>query len=302
MSATGPAPAWLAGRVPATPTPPPDGAVPPAPHGREGPRPLPDRAALLAASGSDPFVRFELPVDGPPRAWALPGAWAFLRPRPPGLEGRTLTVLGEPAAVGALAAGVLPLLRAQDAVGWVTQTRGAPLPAGAGGGDDWDWSWTEVPPPPQPGEDDVQALPPAAAPEVLDLLRRASPRSSAAPGEPGVLAWVGVRDGSGRLVACAAHTENVPGVPHLASVATDPAVRGRGLGAAVTAALTRRLLAAGAPAVTLGMYADNDVARRLYGRLGFVRAHALSSRRLRREEGGTRPRGPAASQGTHRCG
>ncbi|GAB7189809.1 hypothetical protein NUM3379_05150 [Kineococcus sp. NUM-3379] len=284
------------------PPPPPDGAVPPVARGRAAPHPLPGRAALLAASGDDPFVRFELPVDRPVRAWALPGAWAFLRPRPPGLAGRTLTVLGAADAVGALAAGVLPLLRAQDAVGWLTQSRGAPLPAGAGGGDDWDWFWTAAAPPPQPGEEDVRALPPAAAPEVLDLLRRASPRSSAAPGEPGVLAWVGVRDGSGRLVACAAHTENVPGVPHLASVATDPAGRGRGLGAAVTAALTRRLLAAGAPAVTLGMYADNDVARRLYGRLGFVRAHALSSRRLPQEEAGPRPRGTGSSQGTHRCG
>jgi predicted GNAT family acetyltransferase len=32
--------------------------------------------------------------------------------------------------------------------------------------------------------------------------------------------------------------------------------------------------------VTLGMYSDNDVARRVYGRLGFACAHELTSGRL----------------------
>ncbi|PPK95987.1 acetyltransferase (GNAT) family protein [Kineococcus xinjiangensis] len=255
-------------------------------------RPVSDRAALLAASGHDPFVRFELdPGAGggaPVRGWAGRGAWAFLRPRPPGLGGHTLTALGAPEAVGPLVAEVVPLLGAD--VGWVTMTRGAALPPQAGDGDDWDWFWTRQQPQPQPGEGRVVALPDDAAvrAEVAALLQRASPRHSARPGRPGVLGWAGIRDGAGRLVACAAHTENVPGVPHLASVATDPVQRGRGLGAAVTAALTRRLLAAGAPAVTLGMYADNDVARRLYARLGFVREHALSSRRLSRPPHGER--------------
>ena len=70
----------------------------------------------------------------------------------------------------------------------------------------------------------------------------------------------------------------MPGVPHLASIATHPSARGRGLGALVTAALTRRLLDEGAPVVTLGMYADNDVARRMYLRLGFRCDHRWSSR------------------------
>ena len=46
-------------------------------------------------------------------------------------------------------------------------------------------------------------------------------------------------------VAAAAHTEHRPGVPHLASVVTRGDHRGRGLGAAVTAWLTRALLAEG---------------------------------------------------------
>jgi predicted GNAT family acetyltransferase len=73
----------------------------------------------------------------------------------------------------------------------------------------------------------------------------------------------------------------VPGVPHLASIATLPAVRGRGLGEAVTSSLTRAALLAGRPVVTLGMYSDNAVARRLYQRLGFGDVRHWSSRRLR---------------------
>ncbi len=115
-----------------------------------------------------------------------------------------------------------------------------------------------------------------------------------------MLRWCGVRDGhggsdgsddvrpwrsegglrTGRLLACAAHTEHAPDVPHLASIATQPDARGHGFGAAVTAWLTRTLLAEGHEVVTLGMYADNDVARRLYHRLGYRSDHAFTSGRL----------------------
>lgn len=95
-----------------------------------------------------------------------------------------------------------------------------------------------------------------------------------------VLQWVGIRDDEGALIACAAHTERVRGVPHLASIATHPQWRGRGLGSAITGGMTRRLLAEGAPVVTLGMYADNDVARRMYERLGFRCEHRFTSRSL----------------------
>ncbi len=71
-----------------------------------------------------------------------------------------------------------------------------------------------------------------------------------------------------------------PGCPHLASIVTHGDHRGSGLGAAVTAWLTRRLLDAGSGVVTLGMYSDNDGARRVYRRLGFACAHELTSGRL----------------------
>lgn len=90
---------------------------------------------------------------------------------------------------------------------------------------------------------------------------------------------MGVRDG-GSLVACAASTELVDGVPHLAGIAVHPRRRGEGLGGAVTASVTRAALRAGAEACTLGTYADNEPARRLYARLGYRCEHPFSSRAL----------------------
>ena len=59
---------------------------------------------------------------------------------------------------------------------------------------------------------------------------------------------------------------------HLQGLAVRPEARGRALGAALIATVTRRGLAE-LPEdswVSLGMYADNDPARRIYDALGFV--------------------------------
>ncbi len=83
----------------------------------------------------------------------------------------------------------------------------------------------------------------------------------------------------GRLVACAVMERNGAGRPHLAGITVHPSRRGLGLGRAMTAHLTR--LAVDADGVcTLGMFASNDVARRLYHGLGYVTAHAWCSRQV----------------------
>ena len=84
-------------------------------------------------------------------------------------------------------------------------------------------------------------------------------------------AWAGVRR-EGRLVATSALCSTTSGTPHLRSIVTHPDQRGQGLGGAVTAALTLRGLQ-DSPVVTLGMYSDNDVARRIYHRLGYQTSH-----------------------------
>jgi ribosomal protein S18 acetylase RimI-like enzyme len=249
-----------------------------------GPRELPSLAALLEASGNDPFVRWQVSPDLPLTAWQLDRAVAFVRTRTPGR--RQLTVLGSPrdaaGAVHALARHLGDPRRNVWAHG-VTVPRGTLALLGAdtrlGPGDDWDWMWIDrTRLSSEPADPRDQRLPSAAESDVTALLASASPRHSSDPGDDDVVEWFGIRAADGHLLACAAHTQKVPGVPHLASIATDPVARRHGLGAALTAGMTRTLLDEGAPVVTLSMYADNTAARRLYDRIGFVCSHRWSSR------------------------
>lgn len=239
---------------------------------------------LLAASGGDVFVRCEVPADAEGRllapAWAAEGAVVFTRGSAPGRL--RLTALGDVRAAAELVSAVLgdvlcpSGLTVPRAVVPLLPAHLRPYEA-----DDWDWFWTDAAPPPQPGEERVQWLEPSpeVEEELRELLTSSSPRYSAEPGAPDVLRWAGLRDEAGTLLACAAHTEHLPGVPHLASIASRLDRRGRGLGRAATAWLTRRLVAEYG-IVTLGMYADNDVARAMYERLGYREEHHFTSGRL----------------------
>lgn len=220
---------------------------------------LSSAAEVLVATDHDPYVRGRLAraeVEG----WTGHGAtaWRFA-------DGYLMTH-GDPASVALLLEELLTELRdGQD----VTVPRGtAPLlPAWVGlDGVDWDFRWTLAAPAVQPREDEVV---PVRDDDVTALLDVANPDAAARPGDPRVRRWLGLRDG-GRLVACAADTTEATGVGHLSSIATHPDVRGRGLGAAVTASLVRRLLAEGCDVVTLGMYATNTAGRALYDRLGML--------------------------------
>ncbi|WNB87359.1 GNAT family N-acetyltransferase [Cellulomonas sp. ATA003] len=66
------------------------------------------------------------------------------------------------------------------------------------------------------------------------------------------------------------------------SLGVDPVTRGQGLAGAVMSAAVRDCLEVvprlGPPMVSLGMYASNDVARRVYTRLGFRLEHRFDSR------------------------
>jgi GNAT superfamily N-acetyltransferase len=249
-------------------------------------RPLASHAELLAASGGDPFVRWQVRADVPLQAWEVGGAVAFVRTRASGR--RQLTVVGSPhQAAAAVHALVGP--EAEPTALQTARAQGVTLPRGTlpllgdhvrvGAGNDWDWMWADASTLTGLGVNErVERLPKSADDEVARLLSVASPRHSSDPGDDDVVAWFGVRTGDGELIACAAHTESVPGVPHLASIATHPRVRGQGLGTSLTATVTRTLLQASAPVVTLGMYSDNAVARRMYERIGFVCTHRWSSR------------------------
>jgi GNAT superfamily N-acetyltransferase len=224
--------------------------------------PLTSAAEVLVAAGHDPYVRGRLSrpdVEG----WAGHGAVAWRFTYSHGSRSYVMAH-GAPADVALLIEALLPELRdGQD----VTLPRGTSplLPAWVGlDGTDWDFRWTTDAPPVQPGEEHVTVVPDE---EVEALLAVANPDAAARPGDTRVRRWMGIRE-AGRLVACAADTTEATGVGHVSSIGTHPDARGRGLGAAVTAALIRALLVEGCDVVTLGMYATNTAGRALYDRLG----------------------------------
>lgn len=234
--------------------------------------PLGTASEVLVATGHDPYARSSLRrplVQG----WAGGGAVAW-RGTDPEERLPYLSTHGAPAAVGALLGELLPQLSPRQRL---TVPRGTPrhLPAWVGlDGTDWDFRWLDAPPPVQAGEDEVVVVTDEAA--VKALLAEASPTASAQPGDRAVVRWVGVHRG-GALVACAADTSGSTGVGHLSSIAVHPGARGTGLGRTVTAALARLLLEEGCDLVTLGMYAHNEVGRRLYDALGFHDDHRCTS-------------------------
>ncbi len=225
--------------------------------------PLTSAAEVLVATDHDPYVRGRL-AGADVQGWAGHDAVAWRFPRraqhPP-----YLMTTGEPHAVALLLEALLPELHDGHEVNLPRGTR-ALLPAWVGleVHADWDFRWTTTPPALQPGEDAVRR---ATDSEAAALLAVANPEAAAQPGDPRVRCWVGI-DGPDGLVACAADTTEATGVGHLSSIATHPEARGQGLGAAVTAALTRELLAGECDVVTLGMYASNVAGKALYDHLG----------------------------------
>lgn len=224
------------------------------------------RAAILDAAGHHPYVRHSLWRDTQPRGYRRDGAVAWLLPPEAGPAGGAIGAV-EPAvaifaalrAEGALRSGQwlhLPRLDAADLAGR--------LPAAQI--DDWDFKWTTTPPPPQPGEERVVRLTDADHPELAELIEESFPTTTSRPGDPRVVAWYGIRAGD-RLVACGADRSRGD-IGFLAGLTVAPDVRGRGLGAALTAGMTRALFAR-YDHVALGVYTHNVGAIRLYERLGF---------------------------------
>ncbi len=70
--------------------------------------------------------------------------------------------------------------------------------------------------------------------------------------------------------AAVARCATFAGASYLSSIGTATWARGRGLGRAVTAAASADALAAGSEWTYLGVFTDNDVARRVYRDVGFA--------------------------------
>lgn len=232
---------------------------------------------LLDLTGGDRLVEALITngrlTDG---AWADSGTYVWSMPHwgDPGIMG-----IGEPARGAAM---LLSLMRDQPDVshrvslppGWQDLVdpalRVAPYSA-------WDWFWTTSVPTSTSDEAGAQWLTDDDTADVQAVLDDAMPDASARPGDDRVRRWAGIRDRSGALVATLADTSISPQVGHLSSVATVTEHQGNGYGAALTTWVTREILREGANMVTLGMYADNDKARRFYQRLGFTCEHRFST-------------------------
>lgn len=145
-------------------------------------------------------------------------------------------------------------------------------------GGEWDWMWTREAPSVVPGEEHVVGLDPSTRDEAEAFLTAHSPRTHGQPFAREAQRWVGVRDaGTGGLVAVGGSEPSMAGTPTLAGIAVATDRRGEGWGAAVTAHLARRAVDE-VGACGLGMFADNDVARRVYHRLGFRTGMEWTSR------------------------
>jgi GNAT superfamily N-acetyltransferase len=236
---------------------------------------------LVEASGGDVYADVAVrngDADGP--AWAGDGAvlWTRVwRGRP------SLTGVGSATGVAAVLTAVAHALPAELRVslphGWADHLGPA---LSFEPRSDWDWLWTATPPPVVSYEEAVHWLGDTDHDDVRALLEEVSPDASAWPGDDRSRRWAGIRAGDGRLAACLADTSRTATIGHISSVATAPAFRRNGYGAALTAWVTRAFLAEGRSPATLGMYAWNDTARRMYQRLGYALAHSFSAGTLTR--------------------
>jgi ribosomal protein S18 acetylase RimI-like enzyme len=116
-------------------------------------------------------------------------------------------------------------------------------------------------------------------PEILDLIERAQPgpfgKRTVELGR-----HLGIRH-EGRLIAMAGERFQLPGWTEVSAVCTDPAFRGRGLGARLTMAVAAGILERG-DLPFLHVTVDNAGAIRLYERLGFQVGHEVVFGRYRR--------------------
>ncbi|MGC0251690.1 GNAT family N-acetyltransferase [Pseudactinotalea sp. Z1748] len=250
--------------------------------------PVGSHSHALAISGGDPWVRWSLPSDPAPRMWRSEFALAVERE---GGRRHSLTVIPLPGAPDPEAAvegviaeavhsglvgelGVLGISVPQAHIGALErQVR-------VDGGGDWEWMWTLTAPAPLAVEADLLHL--DDTDDAAEILQLSTDHSPTAEGEPGTglsEVWIGARAPEGALIAAGAMQRLPSGVPYLAGIVVHTAHRGRGLGAAVTAALTRVGLDE-AGVCTLSMYSDNPVARRAYHRLSYRTAWAWASRSL----------------------
>lgn len=149
------------------------------------------------------------------------------------------------------------------------------------GGGDWAWMWCDEAPSHVSHEarltclDDIDD-----AEEISAFGLSENPIFEGFAGKGCSENWVGARE-RGRLIACGAVQRLPSGVAHLGGIVVARHARRTGLGCAISAALTRHVIATEG-VCTLGMYSDNTPARRLYQSLHYVEDTCWASRSITR--------------------
>ncbi|EAP99344.1 hypothetical protein JNB_04210 [Janibacter sp. HTCC2649] len=243
---------------------------------------LATREALVVASGSQPVVRFDtgpgllLPALGLTGTSAVAWAQTWNDGR------RGVQLLGSRDEVATLlAAPPFPDWFAHHDPVHVTAPReiyhvvDEALPVR--GGNTWDWMWTDTPPPALPAEPRVEQVRDDEHDALVDFLKAHNPDTHATPFARPQQRWVVVHDDSGGIIGCGCDEPGNAEVPLLGGITVDPAHRGGGLGAAITAYLTRAAIER-TGASSLGVFEGNDHARTLYERLGYVVGLAARTR------------------------
>lgn len=231
------------------------------------------RDAVLG-SGRDSFVRYHLAPAAVREVHVGAGWWAVGFSATSYFSDGGLLVGGDVDRVGDIVGDLCVRLSPPQ----VTVDARVPLPfADPAKGSEWAWLHVARALPAVPGQERVRWSPDPIA--VAQLLSEANPDAFVGADDPAVKAWAAIPGEDGRLVACGAVTHHSPGIPHLGSITVSPAARRQGLGAALTAAMVRRLLRT-APVVSLALWSGNTVARALYDRLGFTGGHDYATREL----------------------
>ena len=238
-------------------------------------------AAVVAACDHHPLARFAVGILAAPTGFTDEGATLFVGGSREDRD--TGFFLGNPDKLDDLLEQVRRAGQL-DRLGWIHLARGYPVPDGFRTREQWDFLWATRAPAPVPRQETVLPLPATQSvhDELNALLDLAMPDSTVRPGDRSRPRWFGIRDGEA-LLACGAdrsgrHPSPAP-VGVVGGIAVHPAYRGRGYGAAISAAITANLFDR-YDLVTLGVWADNTVANRIYEWIGYTNRYEITSVQL----------------------